>query len=121
MRMAKNTTAEKAPRINAIEFALFWDKADSPKEVADHFGTTVQRVKQKFYGMRKKNIPLKLFERMGGKLDVDEITAALRKAREERGEDPDAYAVTASEQATDTAAASTRGPKSTKKKAGGRK
>jgi len=85
------TDTEKKPRINATEYALAWEKAKSPEEVAEKFGIDVQTAKNKAAMFRRRGLTLKKFAREypGNATDWAAINEQIRQARIERGEDPD--------------------------------
>ena len=92
----KKERKPRGPRLDAKEFALFWDRATSKREVADHFKTTIPRVSQKAKGLREMGIPLKVFPKAiaHGPGDWEEIKKALAADRAVRGVDPNAFPVT---------------------------
>jgi hypothetical protein len=89
--MTDENTTTKRPRINATEFALAWDKAKSPEDVAAKYNTDVSRIKIKAAMMRRRGVKLKKFSREypGNATDWNAINEQIREARIARGEDPE--------------------------------
>jgi transposase len=69
----------------AIAFALVWEKAKRPREVAKHYGITEQSAVTRAHEYRKKGIELKFMrpEFTPNKIDVEEVNRAIAALDEE--------------------------------------